>query len=416
MPPPGYHRWAVNIHEHQAKELLSSYGVTVPLGTVAFTPEQAGAAAASLMERTGGHMVIIKAQIHAGGRGKGRFREHPDAGLAGVNVVASGQTSLMGERMAELAEKMLGSTLLTAQTGPSGKVVNRVLLEAAVEIAQELYLAIQLDRRIARPVLLASTEGGVEIEEVAASSPEKLHTEIIDPAVGVRLFQLRRLARRLGLSGAAASSYVDLVQNLVAAAGELDTELLEINPLVIDASGQAVALDAKLSFEDNALYRHPEIAELRDESEEEPAETRARKAGLNYVKLDGRIGCMVNGAGLAMATMDTVEHYGGSPANFLDVGGDTDEERVATGFRIITADPNVRGIFVNIFGGIVHCDVIAKGVLAATEQVGLSVPLVVRLEGTNVELGRRIIADSGLGVISALDMAEGARRIVELCR
>ncbi|MDE0122803.1 MAG: ADP-forming succinate--CoA ligase subunit beta [bacterium] len=406
----------MNIHEHQAKELLASYGVTVPLGAVAFTPAEAGEAAASIMEKTRGHMVIIKAQIHAGGRGKGRFREHPDAGLAGVNVVASGQTSLMGERMAELAEKMLGSTLVTVQTGPAGKVVNRVLLEAAVDIAQELYLAIQLDRRIARPVLLASTEGGVEIEQVAAESPEKLHTEVIDPAVGIRPFQLRRLTGRLGLTGAAASSYVDLVQRLVTAAGELDTELLEINPLVINASGQALALDAKLSFEDNALYRHPEIAELRDESEEEPAETLARRAGLNYVKLDGRIGCMVNGAGLAMATMDTVEHYGGSPANFLDVGGDTDEERVATGFRIITADPNVRGIFVNIFGGIVHCDVIAKGVLAATEQVGLSVPLVVRLEGTNVDLGRRIIAESGLGVISATNMAEGARRIVELCR
>jgi len=406
----------VNIHEHQAKELLASYGVTVPLGAVAFTPAEAGAAASSIMEKTGGHMVIIKAQIHAGGRGKGRFLEHPDAGLAGVNVVASGQTSLMAERMTELAEKMLGSTLVTVQTGPSGKVVNRVLLEAAVDIAQELYLAIQLDRRIARPVLLASTEGGVEIEQVAAESPEKLHTEIIDPAVGIRPFQLRRLTGRLGLTGAAASSYVDLVQRLVTAAGELDTELLEINPLVINASGQALALDAKLSFEDNALHRHPEIAGLRDESEEEPAETVARKAGLNYVKLDGRIGCMVNGAGLAMATMDTVEHYGGSPANFLDVGGDTDEARVATGFRIITADPNVRGIFVNIFGGIVHCDVIAKGVLAATEQVGLSVPLVVRLEGTNVELGRRIIAESGLGVISATNMAEGARRIVELCR
>ena len=406
----------MNIHEHQAKELLASYGVTVPPGAVAFTPAEAGAAAASIMEKARGHMVIIKAQIHAGGRGKGRFREHPDAGLAGVNVVASGQTSLMGERMAELAEKMLGSTLVTAQTGPSGTVVNRVLVEAAVDIAQELYLAIQLDRRIARPVLLASTEGGVEIEQVAADSPEKLHTEIIDPAVGIRPFQLRRLTGRLGLTGPAASSFVDLVQRLVTAAGDLDTELLEINPLVIDASGQALALDAKLSFEDNALYRHPEIAGLRDESEEEPAETAARKAGLNYVKLDGRIGCMVNGAGLAMATMDTVEHYGGSPANFLDVGGDADEERVATGFRIITADPNVRGIFVNIFGGIVHCDVIAKGVLAATEQVGLSVPLVVRLEGTNVELGRRIIAESGLGVISATNMAEGARRIVELCR
>lgn len=406
----------MNIHEHQAKELLSSYGVAVPLGAVAFTPAEAGEAAASIMQESGGHMVLIKAQIHAGGRGKGRFREYPDSGLAGVNVVASGQTSLMRERMTELAEKMLGSTLVTVQTGPSGKVVNRVLLEEAADIARELYVAIQLDRRIARPVLLASTEGGVEIEQVAAESPEKLHTEIIDPAVGIRPFQLRRLASRLGLSGKAAASLMDLVERLVTAAGDLDTELLEINPLVITSSGQAVALDAKLSFEDNALYRHPAIGEMRDESEEEPAETQARKAGLSYVKLDGRIGCMVNGAGLAMATMDTVKHYGGSPANFLDAGGDTDEERVTTGFRIITADPNVRGIFVNIFGGIVHCDVIAKGVLAATEQVGLSVPLVVRLEGTNAELGRRIIAESGLGVISATDMAEGARRIVELCR
>ena len=406
----------MNIHEHQAKELLASYGVAVPLGIVAFTPDQAGEAAVSLIEKTRGHMVMIKAQIHAGGRGKGRLREYPDAGLTGVNIVASGQTGLMRERMTGLAEKMLGSTLVTVQTGPSGKVVNRVLLEAAVDIAQELYLAIQLDRKIARPVLLASTEGGVEIEKVAAKSTEKLHTEIIDPAVGIRPFQLRRLVRRLGLSGKAASSYVDLVERLVAAAGDLDTELLEVNPLVITTSGEALALDAKVSLEDNALYRHPEVGEMRDESEEEPAETLARKAGLNYVKLDGQIGCMVNGAGLAMATMDTVEHFGGSPANFLDVGGDTDEERVATGFRIITADPNVRGIFVNIFGGIVHCDVIAKGVLAATEEVGLSVPLVVRLEGTNVELGRRIIAESELKVIGALDMAEGARRIVELCR
>ena len=330
--------------------------------------------------------------------------------------MASGVPRLMRGRVEQLTEKMLGATLVTVQTGPSGKVVSRLLLEEGVDIAQELYLAIQLDRKIARPVILASTEGGVEIEKVAAESPEKLFTEVIDPAVGIRSFQLRRLVRRLGLSGKAASSCANLVEKLVAAAQDLDTELLEINPLVITKSGEALALDAKVSFEDNALYRHPEVGEMRDESEEEPAETTARRAGLNYVKLDGEIGCMVNGAGLAMATMDIVKHYGGTPANFLDVGGDADAERVSTGFRIITADPNVKGIFINIFGGIVHCDVIAKGVLAATQQVGLSVPLVVRLEGTNVELGRRIIAESGLNVISALDMAEGARRIVEQCR
>ncbi len=406
----------MNIHEHQAKELLASYGVGVPPGVAASNPEQAGDAAVSLLERTGGHMVVIKAQIHAGGRGKGRFLEYPDAGIGGVNIVASGQATLIRGRVVTVAEKMLGSTLVTAQTGPSGKVVNRLLVEAGVDIAQELYLAIQLDRKRSRPVLLASTEGGVEIEKVAAESPEKLVTEVIDPAVGIRPFQLRRLARKLGLSGKAASSYSNLVEKLITAAGDLDTELLEINPLVITSSGEAVALDAKVAFEDNALYRHPKVAEMRDESEEDPAETSSRKAGLNYVKLDGEIGCMVNGAGLAMATMDIVKHYGGTPANFLDVGGDTDAARVATGFRIITADSNVKGIFVNIFGGIVHCDVIAEGVLAATQEVGLSVPLVVRLEGTNVDLGRRMIAESGLDVISAVDMADGARQIVELCR
>jgi len=363
------------------------------------------------MEKTGGHMVIIKAQIHAGGRGKGRFLEHPDAGLAGVNVVASGQTSLMAERMTELAEKMLGSTLVTVQTGPSGKVVNRVLLEAAVDIAQELYLAIQLDRRIARPVLLASTEGGVEIEQVAAESPEKLHTEIIDPAVGIRPFQLRRLTGRLGLTGAAASSYVDLVQRLVTAARELDTELLEINPLVINASGQALALDAKLSFEDNALHRHPEIAGLRDESEEEPAETVARKAGLNYVKLDGNVGCMVNGAGLAMATMDIIKLAGGNPANFLDVGGTASAETVEAGFRIILKDPNVQTVLVNIFGGIVRCDRVARGVVEAAANVGIAVPLIVRLQGTNAERGQQVLNDSGITLESAVLFEDAAVKV-----
>ncbi len=406
----------MNIHEHQAKELLASHGVATPSGRAVFTPEDAADASVELLEETGGYLVVVKAQIHAGGRGKGRFLEHAEAGIGGVNIVASGQKHLMRQRMLALAEKMLGSTLVTVQTGPSGKVVNRLLVEAGVDISQELYLAVQLDRKVSRPVILASVEGGVEIEQVAAESPEKLVTETIDPGVGVRPFQLRRLARRLRLSGKVAASFSDLVEKVVAAATSLDTELLEINPLVINSAGQAVALDAKVSFEDNALYRHPQVARMRDESEEDPAESTSRKAGLNYVKLDGEIGCMVNGAGLAMATMDIVKHYGGTPANFLDVGGDTDAERVATAFRIITADPNVKGIFVNIFGGIVHCDVIAQGVLSATEEVGLSVPLVVRLEGTNVDLGRRMIADSGLDVISATDMADGARRIVELCR
>ena len=406
----------MNIHEHQAKELLASHGVAVPAGKAVFTPREAADASVEILERTGGHLVVVKAQVHAGGRGKGHYLEHPDAGIGGVNIVASGQKVLMHKRMTALAEKMLGSTLVTVQTGPSGKVVNRLLVEAGVDIARELYLAVQLDRQVSKPVILASTEGGVEIEKVAAESPEKLVTEVVDPAVGIRPFQLRRLAHRLGLSGEAASSFTRLVEKLVSAAADLDTELLEINPLVITSSGQAVALDAKVSFEDNALYRHPHVAEMRDESEEEPAETASRRAGLSYVKLDGEIGCMVNGAGLAMATMDIVQHYGGKPANFLDAGGDTDAERVATGFRIITADPNVKGIFVNIFGGIVHCDVIARGVLAAAREVGLSVPLVVRLEGTNVDLGRSMIASSGLDVISATDMAEGARRIVELCR
>ena len=406
----------MNIHEHQAKELLASHGVAVPAGRAAFTAQEAADASVALLEETGGHLVVVKAQIHAGGRGKGRFLEYPDAGIGGVNIVASGQKALMHKRMFNLAQQMLGSTLVTVQTGPSGKVVNRLLVEAGVDIAQELYLAVQLDRKAGRAVILASVEGGVEIEKVAAESPEKLLTETIDPAVGIRPFQLRRLARNLRLCGPPASSFSDLVEKVVFAAANLDTELLEINPLVITSSGQAVALDAKVSFEDNALYRHPQVAQMRDESEEEPAESTSRKAGLNYVKLDGEIGCMVNGAGLAMATMDIVQHYGGTPANFLDVGGDTDAERVATAFRIITADPNVKGIFVNIFGGIVHCDVIAEGVLVATKEVGLSVPLVVRLEGTNVDLGRRMIAESGLDVISATDMADGARQIVEMCR
>ena len=406
----------MNIHEHQAKELLASHGVAVPPGKAAFTPKEAADASVALLEKTGGHLVVVKAQVHAGGRGKGRFVEYPNAGIGGVNIVASGQTMLMHRRMLALAEKMLGSTLVTVQTGPSGKVVNRLLVEAGVDIARELYLAVQLDRKVSRPVILASVEGGVEIEKVAAEFPEKLVIEIIDPAVGIRPFQLRRLARRLSLADKAAASFARLVEKLVAAAMDLDTELLEINPLVITFSERAVALDAKVSFEDNALYRHPEVAGMRDESEEEPAETTSREAGLNYVRLDGEIGCMVNGAGLAMATMDIVKHYGGTPANFLDVGGDTDAARVAKGFQIITADPNVKGIFVNIFGGIVHCDVIAEGVLSATREVGLSVPLVVRLEGTNVDLGRRMIAESGLDVISATNMADGARRIVELCR
>jgi succinyl-CoA synthetase beta subunit len=359
--------------------------------------------------------VVLKAQIHAGGRGKGTFEEHPD--LRGVNVITDGiegGPEAAEARVAELAAMMLGSTLVTVQTGHEGKVVNRVYLEQGIDIARELYLAVLLDRSVSRNIVMASTEGGVEIEKVAEETPERILRQEIDPAIGLADFQANELAVGLGMEGDTAKAFIRFVKALDRAATELDTDLIEINPLVVTGGGQVMALDGKMAFDDNALFRHPDVARMRDESEEDPAEVAAKEAGLNYIKLDGSIGCLVNGAGLAMATMDTIKHVGGEPANFLDVGGGADEGQVTTAFQIITKDPAVKGIFVNIFGGIMRCDVIATGIVAAVRNVGLSVPLVVRLEGTNVEKGKEIIRESGLYVVAADSLRDGAEKIVEL--
>jgi succinyl-CoA synthetase beta subunit len=360
-------------------------------------------------------VVVLKAQIHAGGRGKGRFKEHPDIG--GVTVVTDGIDGVVESaesRVAELASKMLGSTLVTVQTGEEGKTVQRLYVEQGIDIGREIYLAVLLDRAASRNIVMVSTEGGMEIEKVAAETPEKILRSEIDPAIALAPFQARELAFGLGLSGDAFKNFQGFVAALDRAATELDTDLIEINPLVVTGSGEVMALDMKMSFDDNALFRHPDVAELRDATEEDPAELKAKEAGLSYIKLDGTIGCMVNGAGLAMATMDTIKHVGGEPANFLDVGGGADAAQVAAAFQIITGDSNVKGIFVNIFGGIMRCDVIATGIVEAVEKVGLEVPLVVRLEGTNVELGKRIIEESGLEVVNAGSLREGAEKILEL--
>ena len=407
----------MKIHEYQAKELMAARGIAVPQGRVATTVDEAVAAVRPLVEASGNPVVVVKSQIHAGGRGKGRFEEHPD--LAGVNVVTDGLDGGVGAaeaKVRELAAKMLGSTLVTVQTGPEGKRVGRLYVEQGVAIARELYLSVVLDRASGRNLVMASTEGGTEIEEVAAETPEKILRETIDPAIGLADFQARRLALGLGLEGEALKNGARFVQALAAFASESDTDLVEINPLVVTDEGEVMALDGKMSFDANALYRHPDIREMRDASEEDPAEAEAAEYGLSFIKLDGSIGCLVNGAGLAMATMDTIKQVGGEPANFLDVGGGATTENVTAAFKIITRDPNVKGIFVNIFGGIMKCDTIAEGVVEAVKQVGLEVPLVVRLEGTNVELGRRIIDRSGLNVVSADDMKDGAQKIVEAAR
>jgi succinyl-CoA synthetase beta subunit len=405
----------LKVHEYQAKELLKRRGIAVPQGRVATTYEEAVAAVRPIVDAGGNPVVVVKSQIHAGGRGKGRFREHPE--VRGVNVVTDGfkgGVKAAEERVLTLAKQMLGSTLVTVQTGPAGKQVNRLYIEQGIEIARELYLSVVLDRSQGRNVMMASTEGGMEIEEVAARSPEKILRETIDPLLGLAGFQANRLALGLGLAGEALKNGVKFMRALAAAATELDTDMIEINPLVVTKQGQVLALDGKMSFDNNALFRHPEIVELRDLSEEDPAEIEAGKYGLSFIKLEGRIGCLVNGAGLAMATMDTIKHVGGEPANFLDVGGGASAENVTAAFKIITKDPNVKGIFINIFGGIMKCDTIASGVIAAVKEVGLKVPLVVRLEGTNVALGRRLLDESGLNVISAKDMLDGAQKIVEL--
>ena len=395
----------MNIHEHQAKELLSRYEVPVPHGCVAFTPDEATHAARKL----GGPVWVVKSQIYAGGRGAGRFAGD-SSGQGGVRVVTS-----VDEVRANAAQ-MLGKTLVTRQTGPAGRIVRRLYIEKGCDIARELYLCILIDRATSRITIIASTEGGMEIEDVAARTPEKILKVVIDPASGIQPFHARRLAFGLGLSGMQMGAATRFILSAYRAFTELDASIVEINPLVVTGSGEVMALDAKFNFDDNALFRHPDIEAMRDESEEVPAETEAARHALNYVRLDGNIGCMVNGAGLAMATMDIIKLHGAEPANFLDVGGGATRERVSAAFRLILADPMVKGILVNIFGGIMRCDVIAQGVVAAAREVGLTVPLVVRLEGTHVDLGKRILRDSGLPIISADHLADAAGKVVAAVR
>jgi succinyl-CoA synthetase beta subunit len=395
----------VNIHEYQAKELLRGYGVAVPNGRVAFTPQEAAAAAREL----GGALWVVKSQIHAGGRGAGRFANDPN-GAGGVRVVRT------VDEVAQNAAQMLSSVLVTKQTGPAGREVKRVYIEEGCAIERELYLGMLIDRATSRITVMASTEGGMEIEEVAARTPENILKVAVDPATGLQPFHARKIAFGLGLAGSQVKSATQFILNAYRAFVELDASIVEINPLVVTASGDVVALDAKINFDDNALFRHPSIEALRDEAEEDPAELEAAKHGLNYVTLDGNIGCMVNGAGLAMATMDIIKLYGGEPANFLDVGGGATKERVATAFRLILRDPKVEAILVNIFGGIMRCDVIAEGVVSAAREIDLRVPLVVRLEGTNVEPGKQILRDSGLPILSADHLADAADKVVSSIR
>ena len=392
----------MNIHEYQAKGLLAKFGVAVPRGGVAFTPEEAENAAREL----GGPVWVVKSQIHAGGRGAGRFEDDPE-GAGGVRVCKS------LDEVKENARKMLGHVLVTKQTGAAGKEVKRLYIEDGCDIARELYLGMLIDRATSRITVMASTEGGMEIEEVAARTPEKILKVVIDPAVGLMPYHGRQIAFGLGLEGKSVGTAVKFLMAMYRAFTQLDASIVEINPLVVTGAGEVVALDAKMNFDDNALFRHKDVADMRDEDEEDPMELEAARHELNYVKLDGKIGCMVNGAGLAMATMDIIKLYGGEPANFLDVGGGATKERVTEAFKIILSDPNVKGILVNIFGGIMRCDVIAEGVVAAAREVSLHVPLVVRLEGTNVDLGKKILAESGLPIVSADDLADAAGKVVE---
>ncbi|MBZ0127691.1 MAG: ADP-forming succinate--CoA ligase subunit beta [Rhodobacteraceae bacterium] len=393
----------MNIHEYQAKRLLRDYGVPVSDGRVVLKSDEAKTMAGEL----GGPLWVVKAQIHAGGRGKGSFKEREAGEKGGVRLTKS-----VGEAAVE-AEKMLGRTLVTHQTGPAGKQVNRVYIEEGSGIERELYLALLVDRQTSRIAFVCSTEGGMDIEEVAASTPEKILSFSIDPATGFSGFHGRRIAFALGLEGKQIRQCEKLVGALYRMFVERDMEMLEINPLIVSDSGDLKCLDAKMGFDSNALYRQTEILGLRDETEEDPKELAASKHDLNYIALDGEIGCMVNGAGLAMATMDIIKLFGSEPANFLDVGGGATTEKVTEAFKIITSDPNVKGILVNIFGGIMRCDVIAEGVVEAVKEVGLKVPLVVRLEGTNVEQGKAIINGSGLDVIAADDLGDAARKIVK---
>jgi succinyl-CoA synthetase beta subunit len=386
----------MNIHEYQGKEILRKYGVMVPNGKVAFTVEEAVEAAKEL----GTQVCVVKAQIHAGGRGK----------AGGVKVAKN------LDEVRTYASEILGKTLVTHQTGPEGKEVKRLLIEEGCDIKKEYYVGLVLDRATSRVVLMASEEGGTEIEEVAEKTPEKIFKEEIDPVIGLMPYQARRIAFNINIPKELVNQAVKFMMGLYNAYIEKDCSIAEINPLVVTGDGKVMALDAKLNFDSNALYRQKDVLSYRDLEEEDPKEIEASKYDLSYISLDGNIGCMVNGAGLAMATMDIVKHYGGDPANFLDVGGGATAEKVTEAFKIILSDPNVKGIFVNIFGGIMKCDVIAEGVVEAAKQVGLSVPLVVRLEGTNVELGKKILAESSIDIIAAESMADGAQKIVSLVK
>ena len=389
----------MNIHEYQAKQLFDQYGVPSPKGKVASTPEEAVAAAKEFE----GSQLVIKAQVHAGGRGKGHFK---NGFQGGVHLIES------AEQAGEFAEKMLGETLVTIQTGDAGRLVRKVMVAEAVDIEHEYYLSILMDRETSRPVIVASTEGGMSIEDVAHDTPEKILRQFVHPLLGLQGYEIRKLAANLGLAGDQAKQFGKLLKNLYKLFISSDCSMLEINPLVTTPDGRVLALDAKFGFDDNALYRHPDIVEMRDTEEEDPREVAASEYDLNYIGLDGNIACLVNGAGLAMATMDIIKHYGGDPANFLDVGGGATKEQVSAAFKIILGDPNVKGILINIFGGIMDCNVIAEGVVAAAKETGLPIPLVVRLEGNNVEAGKATLAASDIDIIAGDTMADAAQKIV----
>jgi succinyl-CoA synthetase beta subunit len=384
----------LKIHEYQAKSVLARFGVPVPRGEVILNAAEAAASA----ERLGGSVVVVKAQIHAGGRGKG----------GGVKLAKS------PDEAERIARQMIGMTLVTHQTGPEGRKVGRVLIEEGVQIERELYLSMLIDRAVGQPVVIASAAGGMDIEEVAATHPEKILREHVDPATGVIPFQARKLAFAMSLEAGPAGKMVKLLESIYRAFIETDASMIEINPLILTKAGDLLALDAKVTFDDNALYRHPDLRELRDLSEEDPLEVEASKFSLNYIRLDGNIGCMVNGAGLAMATMDIIKLAGGEPANFLDVGGGASAEQIKNAFRILMADSNVKAVFINIFGGILRCDILAAGVIAAVRELGVPVPIVIRMEGTNVEEGKRMLRESGLNFTTADSMSEGAERVVAL--
>ncbi|MHB8898749.1 MAG: ADP-forming succinate--CoA ligase subunit beta [Thermoguttaceae bacterium] len=390
----------MKIHEYQAKKIFHDSGVKVPRGIVADTPQ----AAANAFSELGGRLAVVKAQIHAGGRGKGTILQHPEQ--HGVELVRSTQQA------ADAAGNLLGHTLVTIQTGPAGQVVRRVLIEEGCDIARELYLGIVVDRAAASPVLMASSQGGMDIEKVAAETPHLIFREAFDPCVGLMPYQVRKLAQKLGLKGPSVRAAERFMRALCRVFVDNDCSLVEVNPLVVTASGELLALDGKMNFDDNALFRHGELATLRDLSEEQPAEVRAGEEGLSYVKLDGNIGCLVNGAGLAMSTMDLIKLHGGEPANFLDVGGGANVHQVTEAFRILLSDGSVKAVLVNIFGGIMRCTTIAEAILAAYKSVGFNVPLVVRLEGTEVEEGRRILAQSGVNIIAAQGLTDAARKVV----